>query len=89
MMPCETRLPYKPVAGEIFHVNDACLERLDRLEGVGHMYDRKVEDVMEYGKPVKAFIYVARPDVFERFGGFEWTGTNRRGELDWSDARWS
>jgi hypothetical protein len=53
MSPFETRLPYKPVAGEIFHVNAACLERLDRLEGVDHKYDRKVEDVMEDGKHVK------------------------------------
>src|SRR5262249_3632646 len=48
-----------PVAGEIYHVNDDCLARLDQLEGVPHMYERRIDVVTENGKPVKTHIYVA------------------------------
>ena len=61
----------KPVAGEIYTVDDEVLERLDRLEGVHKgMYSRELIDVtlpLANGErlPSKAFIYVAGPDGWQ------------------------
>jgi gamma-glutamylcyclotransferase (GGCT)/AIG2-like uncharacterized protein YtfP len=80
----------KPVAGEIYTVDDATLARLDQLEREGRSYDRMVIDAtlpMSNGErlPTRAFIYVGRED---RFGEMFARGplceqANERGELDW------
>lgn len=72
----------QPVAGELYHVDDKTLQRLDRLESVGRMYDRKTIHVVENGEPVTAFIYIGIPG---RWAGLKpYTSTNERGELDWN-----
>ena len=80
----------KPIAGEIYAVDDETLARLDQLEREGSSYDRKLIDVtlpLASGErlPTKAFIYVGRED---RFGkafarGPLYETVNERGELDW------
>jgi gamma-glutamylcyclotransferase (GGCT)/AIG2-like uncharacterized protein YtfP len=80
----------KPLAGEIYTVDDETLSRLDHLEREGSSYDRKLIDVtlpFASGErlPTKAFIYVGRED---RFGkafalGPHYETVNERGELDW------
>lgn len=80
----------KPLAGEIYTVDDETLARLDQLEREGSSYDRKLIDVtlpLAAGErlPTKAFIYVGRED---RFGkafarGPLYETVNERGELDW------
>jgi gamma-glutamylaminecyclotransferase len=80
----------KPLAGEIYAVDDEPLARLDQLEREGSSYDRKLIDVtlpLASGErlPTKAFIYVGRED---RFGkafalGPLYQTVNERGELDW------
>ena len=81
----------KPIAGEIYAVDDETLARLDQLEREGSSYDRKLIDVTlrlasgERQQPTKAFIYVGRED---RFGkafarGPLYETVNERGELDW------
>ena len=80
----------KPLAGEIYIVDDETLARLDRLEREGSSYDRKLIDVtlqLASGErlPTKAFIYVGREERFGRAfarGPFYET-VNERGELDW------
>ena len=61
----------KPLAGEIYTVDDETLARLDQLEREGSSYDRKLIDVtlpLASGErlPTKAFIYVGREDRFGR-----------------------
>jgi gamma-glutamylcyclotransferase (GGCT)/AIG2-like uncharacterized protein YtfP len=80
----------KPIAGEIYTVDDETLARLDQLEREGSSYDRKLIDVtlpLAGGErlPTKAFIYIGRED---RFGkafarGPLYETVNERGELDW------
>jgi gamma-glutamylaminecyclotransferase len=80
----------KPIAGEIYTVDDETLARLDQLEREGSSYDRKLIDVtlpLASGErlPTKAFIYIGRED---RFGkafarGPLYETVNERGELDW------
>jgi gamma-glutamylaminecyclotransferase len=80
----------KPIAGEIYTVDDETLARLDQLEREGSSYDRKLIDVtlpLASGERLstKAFIYVGRGD---RFGkafarGPLYETVNERGELDW------
>jgi gamma-glutamylaminecyclotransferase len=80
----------KPLAGEIYTVDDETLAQLDQLEREGSSYDRKLIDVtlpLAGGErlPTKAFIYVGRED---RFGkafarGPLYETVNERGELDW------
>jgi gamma-glutamylaminecyclotransferase len=85
----------KPVAGEIYTVDDEVLERLDRLEGVHKgMYSRELIDVtlpLANGErlPNKAFIYVAGPDGWqEHFDRLPpYSQLNERGELDWRPER--
>ncbi len=80
----------KPLAGEIYTVDDETLARLDQLEREGSSYDRKLIDVtlpLASGErqPTKAFIYVGRED---RFGNAFARGplhetVNERRELVW------
>jgi gamma-glutamylcyclotransferase (GGCT)/AIG2-like uncharacterized protein YtfP len=80
----------RPVAGEIYGVDDATLARLDQLERVGRAYDRVTIDVRSSlsngtGLITRAFIYVGREDrfgeIFARGPLYDWA--NARGELDW------
>ena len=80
----------RPLAGEIYEVDDETLARLDQLEREGSSYDRKLIDVtlsLDGGErlPTRAFIYVGREgrfgDAFDR--GPLYQTVNERGELDW------
>jgi len=80
----------KPVAGEIYAVDDATLARLDQLEREGHSYDRvaiAATATLANGEPstTRAFIYVGRADRFARMfaSGPRYEQVNERGELDW------
>lgn len=80
----------KPLAGEIYTVDNETLARLDQLEREGRSYDRKLIDVtlsLASGErlPTRAFIYVGREDRFgEAFArGPLYEIVNERGELDW------
>lgn len=73
-----------PVAGELYHVNDETLARLDRLESEGRLYERKVIDVMERGEPVQAYVYVGIQGDGQWVGWPAYRHTNKRGELDWN-----
>jgi gamma-glutamylcyclotransferase (GGCT)/AIG2-like uncharacterized protein YtfP len=80
----------KPLAGEIYTVDDETLARLDQLEREGSSYDRKLIDVnlsLASGGclPTKAFIYVGREDRFEKAfaHGPSYETVNERGALDW------
>jgi gamma-glutamylaminecyclotransferase len=80
----------KPVAGEIYTVDDATLARLDRLEREGRSYDRVMIDAtmpLSNGErlTIQTFIYVGREDRFgEMFArGPHYEQANERGELDW------
>jgi gamma-glutamylcyclotransferase (GGCT)/AIG2-like uncharacterized protein YtfP len=80
----------KPVAGEVYAVDDTTLARLDKLEVEGRSYDRVMIDAtlpLSNGQrlPTRAFIYVGREDRFgEMFArGPLYERANERGELDW------
>jgi gamma-glutamylcyclotransferase (GGCT)/AIG2-like uncharacterized protein YtfP len=80
----------KPVAGEVYAVDDATLARLDQLEREGRSYDRVMIDAtvpLSNGERLttQAFIYVGREDRFgEIFArGPLYEQANERGELDW------
>ena len=80
----------KPVAGEIYAVDDATLARLDELEREGRSYDRVMIDAtvpLSNGERLttQTFIYVGREDRFgEIFArGPLYEQANERGELDW------
>ena len=80
----------KPLAGEIYTVDDETLARLDQLEREGSSYDRKLIDVtlpLASGErlSIKAFIYVGREDGFGKAfaRGPLYETVNERGELDW------
>jgi gamma-glutamylaminecyclotransferase len=80
----------KPVAGEIYTVDDATLARLDQLEREGRSYDRVIIDATlppSNGERLttQALIYVGREDRFgEMFArGPLYEQVNERGELDW------
>jgi gamma-glutamylaminecyclotransferase len=80
----------KPVAGELYTVDDATLARLDQLERERRSYDRVMIDAtvpLSNGERLttRAFIYVGREDRFgEIFArGPLYEQANERGELDW------
>ena len=83
VVPADFGLPPLAVAGEIYHVDDATLERLDRLERKGRSYDRKVTDVYEAGHKVQAHIYIGVADYWHHRGLPTWTIQNKRRELEW------
>lgn len=60
-----------PVHGEVYEVNSDTVERLDRLEGKGMMYDRVRKYVrMSNGKSVRVYYYVGcAPYWDDRMGG--------------------
>jgi gamma-glutamylcyclotransferase (GGCT)/AIG2-like uncharacterized protein YtfP len=72
-----------PVHGEIYHVDDETLAKLDQLERVGRMYDRKIADVTENDHDAQAYLYVGRPEFWKDSGLPPWDQTNSKGELDW------
>ena len=79
------RLPLA-IAGEIYHVDDAVLEQLDRLERNGQAYDRKVTDVVEAGRKVQAHIYIGVADYWHHRRLPAWTIQNERRELEWAPS---
>jgi gamma-glutamylcyclotransferase (GGCT)/AIG2-like uncharacterized protein YtfP len=79
---------HKPraIAGEIYHVDDATLGELDRLEREGRSYDRKVTDVDEAGRKVEAHIYIGVAGYWHDRHLPAWTIQNTRGELEWAPS---
>jgi gamma-glutamylaminecyclotransferase len=74
------------VAGEIYHVDDATMAQLDRLEREGIAYDRKVTEVFEAGHKVEAYIYIGVADYWHPRRLPAWTSKNELSELDWSPS---
>jgi gamma-glutamylcyclotransferase (GGCT)/AIG2-like uncharacterized protein YtfP len=74
------------VAGEIYRVDDATLEQLDRLEDKGRAYDRKMTDLYESGHKVQAHIYIGVAGYWHHRHLPPWTIQNERGELDWAPS---
>jgi gamma-glutamylcyclotransferase (GGCT)/AIG2-like uncharacterized protein YtfP len=74
------------IAGEIYHVDDATLAQLDRLERTGRSYDRKVTDVHEAGRKVQAHIYIGIADYWQQRHLPAWAIQNMRGELEWAPS---
>lgn len=56
------------VIGEVFKVDDKTLENLDRLEGEGRMYNRKIEKVNLIDGPVDCAIYIGNPEFWADHG---------------------
>jgi gamma-glutamylcyclotransferase (GGCT)/AIG2-like uncharacterized protein YtfP len=83
-VPADFGLPPLAIAGEIYHVDDATLEQLDRLEDKGRAYDRKVTDVYEGGRKVEAYIYIGVTDYWHHRHLPAWTIQNKRRELEWA-----
>jgi gamma-glutamylcyclotransferase (GGCT)/AIG2-like uncharacterized protein YtfP len=85
-VPADFGFPPLAIAGEIYHVDDATLEQLDRLEAKGRAYDRKVTDVYEGGQRVQAHIYIGIAGFWHRRRLPAWTIQNERGELEWAPS---
>ena len=85
-VPDDFGVPALAVSGEVYHVDDAVLAELDRLERLGIAYDRKVTEVHEAGQRVEAHIYVGVADYWHPRGLPAWTLRNARDELDWSQS---
>jgi gamma-glutamylcyclotransferase (GGCT)/AIG2-like uncharacterized protein YtfP len=83
-VPDDFGLPPLSIAGEIYHVDDATLAQLDRLEREGRSYDRKVTDVYEAGHKVQAHIYIGVADYWHHRHLPAWTIQNKRRELQWA-----
>lgn len=74
----------KRVAGEVFEVDHATLANLDRLEGEGSMYDRKVVTVeMSDGSFVQASTYIGCEHWRTSDYAEPWRKTNAAGHWDW------
>jgi gamma-glutamylaminecyclotransferase len=53
------------VVGEVYDIDKITLQRLDRLESNGHMYQREVVDVaLANGEVIQAWMYVGVPDYW-------------------------
>jgi gamma-glutamylcyclotransferase (GGCT)/AIG2-like uncharacterized protein YtfP len=85
-VPADFGFPPLAVAGEIYHVDDATLEQLDRLEDKGRVYDRKVTDVCEGDHKVQAHIYIGVAVYWHHRHLPTWTIRNKRGELEWAPS---
>lgn len=83
-VPDDFGVPALPVAGEIYHVDDATMVELDRLEREGVAYDRKVTEVFEAGHKVETYIYVGVADYWHPRGMPAWSAKNPRDELEWA-----
>jgi gamma-glutamylcyclotransferase (GGCT)/AIG2-like uncharacterized protein YtfP len=83
-VPADFGFPPLAIAGEVYHVDDATLEQLDRLEDKGRAYDRKVTDVYEGGRKVEAYIYIGVADYWHHRHLPAWTIHNERRELEWA-----
>lgn len=69
-------------AGEVFEVNKEILADLDRLEGEGIMYHRKVIPVvLETGEELQASVYIGG-NGWSRRGG-PMVKQNKKGFLEW------
>jgi gamma-glutamylcyclotransferase (GGCT)/AIG2-like uncharacterized protein YtfP len=86
LVPADFGLPPLAIAGEIYHVDDATLGELDRLEREGRSYHRKATDVHEAGRKVEAHIYVGVADYWHDRRLPAWTMQNARGELQWAPS---
>jgi gamma-glutamylcyclotransferase (GGCT)/AIG2-like uncharacterized protein YtfP len=54
------------VPGEVYEVDDATLQQLDRLEGEGHFYQRRRVRVRIAGRRLTAWMYVLlEPDHYQ------------------------
>jgi gamma-glutamylcyclotransferase (GGCT)/AIG2-like uncharacterized protein YtfP len=85
-VPADFGLPPLAIAGEIYHVDDATLVQLDRLEREGRSYDRKETDVYEAGHKVQAHIYIGVADYWHHRRLPAWTIQNKRRELEWAPS---
>jgi gamma-glutamylcyclotransferase (GGCT)/AIG2-like uncharacterized protein YtfP len=85
-VPADFGFPPLAIAGEIYHVDDATLEQLDRLERKGRAYDRKVTDVYEAGHKVQAHIYIGIAGYWHHRNLPAWTIQNKRRELEWAPS---
>lgn len=85
-VPADFAVPPSAVAGEIYQVNDATLEQLDRLEDEGRAYDRKLTGVYECGKEVEAHMYIGVAGYWHHRHLPAWTVKNTRGELEWAPS---
>lgn len=85
-VPADFGFPPHAIAGEIYQVDDATLEQLDRLEDNGQVYDRKVTDVHDGSHKVEAHVYIGVADYWHRRALPAWTIRNKRGELEWAPA---
>jgi gamma-glutamylaminecyclotransferase len=85
-VPADFGLPPLAIAGEIYHVDDATLGELDRLEREGRSYHRKATEVFEAGRKVEAHIYVGVADYWHAKQLPAWTTKNARGELEWAPS---
>jgi len=58
-IPYVTELEHETnIVGEVYEVDEFTLNRLDRLEGHPHFYERrKIEVFLEDGRKIKAFLY--------------------------------
>lgn len=75
------------VTGELYEVPPKQLIHLDRLEGEGRMYDRKVEEVtLKSGSPIPCYIYVGCDRYWDRqFSGREPMPLNENGLHEWPE----
>jgi gamma-glutamylaminecyclotransferase len=85
-VPADFGLPPLAIAGEIYHVDDATLAELDRLEREGRSYDRKVTDVSKGRRKVQAHIYIGVADYWHPRKLSAWTIQNTRRELEWAPS---
>jgi gamma-glutamylcyclotransferase (GGCT)/AIG2-like uncharacterized protein YtfP len=86
LVPADFGLPPLAIAGEIYHIDDATLGELDRLEREGRSYHRKMTEVFEAGRKVEAHIYVGVADYWHDRQLPVWTIKNERGELEWAPS---
>ena len=71
------------ILGELYEVDDDTLARVDRLEGNGSFYTRKIVELSETDDTIEAWMYLL-PKEFLDFEKEDWytVSTNRRVELN-------